>query len=1206
MLTPTRQYRKKGGISAAVFCNIITLRAAPTAPPSPSSPVPSRQITRKNEIKQSQSPPFFFGTEKGGLVYADDLGHCTDVQQLSSGIDIMLFFEERARLVILTRSLLLTQYQVAEDGKVSRVMQVKLSVAGDLSSTGLHSVVWAGAGVLAIATQERMLRLLDISGDESYNLSLSMVSDVVDRNDCVYAVAFNPIDRYLAIGTAMGGVIIWKFIGQSRDMLSIANGTAKSTSAEDWMLHFKTALNSPIREISWQKGQSLLLVTTDDELVVFSESFIHTCMVGNLTIMQDAYSSVVVQASELDPWRENTEILIKGISSSRSSFVLWSGKEVKVYKVDMQLGRSEEFPAFTSTSLSVVIADANDISDEALFLTEGNTVLILNFAGVQKGVIHFSEAEGIPTILDVNGRYLAVMTNKSYVKVYDVYTPTKPKQQGSSGVFFENGTDHTTKSIRKIKVNAQGSKIAVLCDYIEGSLKVRHPDSKLYVFDRNKGGVYFYDFAQVDRFPSTVFWDEIDERLLVCEAQISRKASANPAANPSKSTDAVDIPKPSSTDASDEELEVEVVLFFATSDYGLKLQDSFPRIAPNGSLIYLSVPKIFFRGTNSLVIDDNAEEEKKTEDNFLRIYYKVMRDFVGLDDVEDSVRATLLDFSFYLTLGKLDEAYRAVRLIDSPSIWENMAQMCVKTKRLDVAEVCLGHMGHARGAAALRESMAESTSIEASVGVLAVHLGLLDDAARLFREAKRFDLLNQLYQSAGMWEKSIKVASSSDRIHLKTTYFAYAKYLESIGDVEGAMENYENSDTFRTEIPRMLYALGREVELEDYVQHSNDATLLKWWGGYLESKELFDKAKKYYTRAKDSLSLVRIACFKGDLNAAAAIVQDSGDKSSAYHFARQLEAQGELREAITYYAMAECFNHAIRLAKSFNLDSEVMKYSIMASPAVTLECASHFESKGEYDKAVQLYHKGGDLSRALNLCFRAGSETSSQSAAMYDMVNTIASDLGASSSPQILARCAEFLVQNKQFPKAVELYVMAKRYSMAIDMCLQHKVLISEEMAENLTPPEDAMEATDRREALKNLGKALKDQGSFILAYKKYTQANDRVRGMKCLILSGDTKAVIQYAKRAGSSEIYKLAANYLQQLNWRESADIMKSIINFYDKAKAYEQLAGFYDSCAQVSIDCYFTFLSIILSYNYLYFRWRLTSTETTTRLLEPLKKH
>lgn len=31
-------------------------------------------------------------------------------------------------------------------------------------------------------------------------------------------------------------------------------------------------------------------------------------------------------------------------------------------------------------------------------------------------------------------------------------------------------------------------------------------------------------------------------------------------------------------------------------------------------------------------------------------------------------------------------------------------------------------------------------------------------------------------------------------------------------------------------------------------------------------------------------------------------------------------------------------------------------------------------TKGEYDKAVQLYHKGGDIPRALDLCFRIGEE----------------------------------------------------------------------------------------------------------------------------------------------------------------------------------------------------------------------------------------
>jgi intraflagellar transport protein 140 len=48
------------------------------------------------------------------------------------------------------------------------------------------------------------------------------------------------------------------------------------------------------------------------------------------------------------------------------------------------------------------------------------------------------------------------------------------------------------------------------------------------------------------------------------------------------------------------------------------------------------------------------------------------------------------------------------------------------------------------------------------------------------------------------------------------------------------------------------------------------------------------------------------------------------------------------------------------------------------------------------------------------------------------MLNSIAQDLGANTSPTTLARCAEFLMLHKQFDKAIELYVMAKRYLQAI------------------------------------------------------------------------------------------------------------------------------------------------------------------------------
>lgn len=50
--------------------------------------------------------------------------------------------------------------------------------------------------------------------------------------------------------------------------------------------------------------------------------------------------------------------------------------------------------------------------------------------------------------------------------------------------------------------------------------------------------------------------------------------------------------------------------------------------------------------------------------------------------------------------------------------------MCVKTKRLDVASVCLGNMKNARAAKALRKAMKEPEH-DARVASLAVQLNML-------------------------------------------------------------------------------------------------------------------------------------------------------------------------------------------------------------------------------------------------------------------------------------------------------------------------------------------------------------------------------------------------------------------------------------------------------------------------------------------------
>ncbi|CAM9894799.1 unnamed protein product [Choristocarpus tenellus] len=71
---------------------------------------------------------------------------------------------------------------------------------------------------------------------------------------------------------------------------------------------------------------------------------------------------------------------------------------------------------------------------------------------------------------------------------------------------------------------------------------------------------------------------------------------------------------------------------------------------------------------------------------------------------------------------------------------------------------------------------------------------------------------------------------------------------------------------------------------------------------------------------------------------------------------------------------------------------------------------------------------------------------------------------------------------------------------------------------------------------------------------------------MKCLLKSGDTKSITYYAGVSRSRDIYILAANYLQNLAWHDDPQVMKAIISFYTKAKAFIHLSEFFDACAQV----------------------------------------
>ncbi|XP_011889566.1 PREDICTED: intraflagellar transport protein 140 homolog isoform X3 [Cercocebus atys] len=703
------------------------------------------------------------------------------------------------------------------------------------------------------------------------------------------------------------------------------------------------------------------------------------------------------------------------------------------------------------------------------------------------------------------------------------------------------------------------------------------PDSKICFYDVEMDTVTIFDFktGQIDRretlsfneqetdkshlfadeglknyVPVNHFWDQSEPRLFVCEA-VQEMLGSQPQSADGQPRDGRAGPA----------ADVLILSFFISEEHGFLLHESFPRPAASHSLLGMEVPYYYFTRK-----PEEADREEEMEPGCHHIPQMVsrrpLRDFVGLEDCDKATRDAMLHFSFFITIGDMDEAFKSIKLIKSEAVWENMARMCVKTQRLDVAKVCLGNMGHARGARALREAEQEP-ELEARVAVLATQLGMLEDAEQLYRKCKRYDLLNKFYQAAGQWQKALKVAERHDRVHLRSTYHHYAGHLEASADCSQALSYYEKSDTHRFEVPRMLSEDLPSLEL--YVNKMKDKTLWRWWAQYLESQGEMDAALHYYELAQDHFSLVRIHCFQGNVQKAAQIANETGNLAASYHLARQYESQEEVGQAVHFYTRAQAFKNAIRLCKENSLDDQLMNLALLSSPEDMIEAARYYEEKGmQMDRAVMLYHKAGHFSKALELAF-----TTQQFVALQ----LIAEDLDETSDPALLARCSDFFIEHRQYERAVELLLAARKYREALQLCLEQNMSITEEMAEKMTVAKGSSDLPEesRRELLEQIANCCMRQGSYHLATKKYTQAGNKLKAMRALLKSGDTEKITFFASVSRQKEIYIMAANYLQSLDWRKEPEIMRNIISFYTKGRALDLLAGFYDACAQVEIDEY-----------------------------------
>lgn len=280
----------------------------------------------------------------------------------------------------------------------------------------------------------------------------------------------------------------------------------------------------------------------------------------------------------------------------------------------------------------------------------------------------------------------------------------------------------------------------------------------------------------------------------------------------------------------------------------------------------------------------------------------------------------------------------------------------------------------------------------------------------------------------------------------------------------------------------MLMSSNNIEMLEKYIEEKKDRELFKWWAQYMESLQKWEVALDYYQRAEDYASTVRLFIFLNDIQKAKSICKETNDTAACYYLAKQLELTDQIEEAVSFYAKAQYYSLAVKLARDKGLENEIMSLSMMSPKQVMLQSAAYFENKGLHEKAVVLFMKGKNLKKALDIAVNAK---------LYDYIKRITDEINAEKDSEALEKAAQHFLDGNQQDKAIHLLIASKQIEKALELCIEHNIPITEDIAKKIIPDSDKKtpeEEKKRQELIRLISKKAKKQGNFELASKYYIE----------------------------------------------------------------------------------------------------------------------
>ena len=469
---------------------------------------------------------------------------------------------------------------------------------------------------------------MDLEADENYLLTLDPAAGY-DRSDKVMCCAYSSSKGILAAGTEAGNVALWRY-----DPLSFSTRSPELC----WKLNRAIVLNGPVTQLGWSGKKDLLAANLVGEARLLSEQTMSShcyqrraaVQMGpsliSVTCFDPSSEETVSRKEEISQYELKTDIHVKGIFISKEFMAIWNGKQVVVYSYSHDANSPRAVGSFmTSSSLLA-------LHEQTAFTVEESRVQSRTHKGTVKQLLTFTEHEGEPMALDINGDFLAIASVNGTIKVFNLSRSLDAKQvQGSpksAGQFVKNFGGFAT-----IRINCKGNAVSFTTKNTDGSM-----NSLLYVWSIETDQIRWFDFdtgcndtsqkVSVDRqnsqqkphgrvkagagvalpqvqkkeeekpkdiltdleklakqlaqetsgrFPAHHFWDSSgDARLIVCELHVLNNSQQNQRRNISN------------------EMGTKIVTLFATPEHSLSIQDVSNMDPMFSQLIGMHVPFIYY------------------------------------------------------------------------------------------------------------------------------------------------------------------------------------------------------------------------------------------------------------------------------------------------------------------------------------------------------------------------------------------------------------------------------------------------------------------------------------------------------------------------------------------------------------------------------------------------------------------------------------